>query len=78
MVRLPLVGSPSSVTGEQSTNDPQSNLPSLRQRLRFEEKRRRLRQMAKKATEHCSNLMIRRASKKNPPSVYHVGETVLV
>lgn len=41
MVIHPLEGSPSSVIGEQSTNDPQSNLPSLKQRLRFEEKQRR-------------------------------------
>ena len=34
--------------------------------------------MAKKATELCSKRMIRHASKKKPPSVYHVSETVLV
>lgn len=78
MVMHPLVGSPSSVIGEQSTNDPQSNLPSLNQRLRFEEKQGRQRQMAKKATEHCHKQMIRHASKKNPPSVYHISKTVLV
>lgn len=78
MVMLPLAGSPSSVIAEQSTNDPQSTLSSLKQQRRFEEKRRRQRQMAKKANEHCSKRMIWHASKKNPPSVYHVSETVLV
>lgn len=59
MVIHPLVGSPSSVIDEQSTNDPQSHLPSLKQRLRFEENQRRQRQTAKKATEHCHKRMIR-------------------
>lgn len=34
--------------------------------------------MAKKATEHCHKQMIWHASKKNPPSLYHISETVMV
>lgn len=74
----PLAGYPSNVNSERSTNDPQTNLPSLKQRLRFEEKKRRQRQMAQKATEHCNQRMIQRASKQNPPSVYHVNDAVLI
>lgn len=34
--------------------------------------------MAQKATEHCNQRMIQRASKQNPPSVYHVDDAVLI
>lgn len=45
-VMHPLTGSPSNVVSERSTNEPQSKLPSLKHQTQ--------RQMAKKATEHCS------------------------
>ena len=37
-----------------------------------------IRSFARKADERCSNRMVMRGIKKNPPSVYRVGERVLV
>ena len=36
------------------------------------------RTQALSATEKCANRMVERETKKHPPSVYNVGETVLI
>lgn len=72
----PLSGSPSSIRKEY-LNKPLSE-PSLEQRLQFRSKQKKCRRQAQKANEFCNKRMIRLKSKQNPPSVYPVGEAVLV
>lgn len=76
-IRHPLCGSPSSVRKE-SVRNQHSTLPSLRHREKFDTKQKRVRRMARKASEHCAKLMIKRAFKQNLSQHYNVKDAVLV